>query len=80
MMPILMTQAGDNVTVAKITGRSDVNHRSPRRKIREEKFGQVKGGRNPHRQRIGEFVPGTFIDSLHHRQGIIDEIISMPGL
>ena len=27
MMPILMTQAGDNVTVAKITGRSDVKQR-----------------------------------------------------
>jgi len=26
-MPILMTQAGDNVTVAKITGRSDVKQR-----------------------------------------------------
>ena len=27
MMPILMTQAGDNVTVAKITGRNDVKQR-----------------------------------------------------
>ena len=27
MMPILMTQAGDNVTIAKITGRSDVKQR-----------------------------------------------------
>ena len=26
-MPILMTQAGDNVTVAKITGRNDVKQR-----------------------------------------------------
>ena len=26
-MPILMTQAGDNVTIAKITGRSDVKQR-----------------------------------------------------
>ena len=27
MMPILMAQAGDNVTIAKITGRSDVKQR-----------------------------------------------------
>ena len=27
MMPILITQAGDNVTIAKITGRSDVKQR-----------------------------------------------------
>ena len=26
-MPILMAQAGDNVTIAKITGRSDVKQR-----------------------------------------------------
>ena len=26
-MPILITQAGDNVTIAKITGRSDVKQR-----------------------------------------------------